>query len=327
MLTHLIASAHKGTFWLPEAASTFAAEHDWIFYFIYWVSVFCFVVGGAVTIGFILKYRQKSPNQRTSPIADHIPLEITWTVIPTLLFIFLFAVGFRLYVKQTTPPANAMQVRVAGYKWFWEFRYPNGTTTNNDLIVPVNTPVRLLMSSEASSDKDAAVIHSLFIPAFRIKRDVVPYHYTMQWFEANQTGEFHLFCAEYCGTGHSKMIGKVKVVEKADFDEAIKPAGWDKDKETLAEFGERTFKEAGCTACHTTTGAPLVGPTLKGVFDGSIALESGETVTGDENYIRESITDPQAKVVKGFPPSMPSYAGRLTDEQIDGLVDFVKSLK
>lgn len=325
MLTHLLADS-SATFWLPEQASNFAPEHDWAFYFIYWLSVVAFVVGGAVSIAFAVRFRRKSPDQRTSPLRDHLPLELTWTIIPTIIFIFLFVIGFRTFVKQSTPPANAMEIRVAGYKWFWEFRYPNGETATRDLYVPVDTPVRLLMSSESSSQDDAAVIHSFFVPAFRIKRDVLPYHYTVMWFEATREGSYHIFCAEYCGTGHSKMIGTIHVVPQDEFEEKIKPAGWDEDKETLAEFGERTFGEAGCTACHTTDGSDLVGPTLKGLYESSVDLESGETITADENYLRESIMDPQAEIVKGYPPSMPTYAGRLNDEQIDGLIDFIKSL-
>lgn len=317
----------SATFWLPEQASTFAPGHDWLFYFIYWVSVISFIGLMAAMTLFAIKYRRRSKDQRTSPNEGNTALELIWSAIPGLVFVVIFVVGFKTYIDMATPPANAMEVRVVGYKWFWEMRYPNGQTMNNTLVVPVNTPVRLVMSSEATSPEDPAVIHSFFVPAFRTKRDVLPYRYTVMWFEATKVGEYHIFCAEYCGTGHSKMIGTVRVVPQDEFEDAIKPAGWDEEKETLAEFGKRTFAEAGCTACHSVDGSRLVGPSLQGVYGSSVALTDGSTVEADENYLRDSIMDPQSQIVAGYPPSMPTYAGRLTDQQIDGLIEYIKSVK
>lgn len=326
MPSHLLGNS-SATYWLPEQASTFAPGHDWLFYFIYWVSVAAFIGLMGTLALFAWKYRRKSADQRTSPNEGNTALEILWSAIPALVFVFIFAVGFKTYIDMATPPANAMEVRVVGYKWFWEMRYPNGTTLNNELVVPVDTPVRLVMSSESTSPQDVAVLHSFFVPAFRTKRDVVPYRYTVMWFEATEVGEFHIFCAEYCGTGHSKMIGRVRVVPQDQFEDEMKPATWDESEETFAEFGQRTFGEAGCTACHSTDGSRLVGPTLSNLYNGSVELTTGETVAADENYLRDSIMDPQAQVVAGYPPSMPTYAGRLSDQQVDGLIEYIKSLQ
>lgn len=326
MPSHLLGNS-SATFWLPEQASTFAADHDWLFYFIYWVSVVAFIGLMATMTLFAIKYRRRSPDQRTSPNEGNTMLELLWSAIPGLVFVFIFAVGFKTYIDMATPPANAMEIRVVGYKWFWEMRYPNGTTMNNTMVVPVDTPVKLVMSSEATSPQDPAVIHSFFVPAFRTKRDVLPYRYTVMWFEATEVGDYHIFCAEYCGTGHSKMIGTVRVVPQDQFEEEMKPKGWDEDTESFVEFGQRTFVEAGCTACHSTDGSRLVGPTLQGIYNQPVELTTGESVTADENYLRESIMDPQASIVAGYPPSMPTYAGRLNDQQIDGLIDYIKSLQ
>lgn len=326
MPSHLLGNS-AATFWLPEQASTFAPSHDWLFYFIYWVSVVAFIGLMGTMALFAFKYRRRSADQRTSPNEGNTMLELVWSAIPGLVFVFIFAVGFKTYIDMATPPANAMEVRVVGYKWFWEMRYPNGTTLNNTLIVPVDTPVRLVMSSEATAPEDPAVLHSFFVPAFRTKRDVLPYRYTVLWFEATKVGEFDIFCAEYCGAGHSKMIGKVRVVAQDEFEEAMKPDGWDEDTETLAEFGQRTFGDAGCTACHSTDGSKLVGPPLNGIYNEPVTVTTGASVVADENYLRESIMDPQALIVAGYPPSMPTYAGRLTDQQIDGLIEFIKSLQ
>lgn len=323
----LLLDNKSATFWLPEQASTFASGHDWLFYFIYWLSVIAFVGCMTAMTYFVVKYRRRSKDQRTSPNEGNTKLEVIWSAIPAVLFVIIFAAGFKTFVDTMVPPANAMEVRVVGYKWFWEMRYANGQTKNNELVVPVNTPVRLVMSSEATSPQDPAVIHSFFVPAFRTKRDVLPYRYTVLWFEATKTGTFDLFCAEYCGAGHSKMIGTVRVVEQDEFEAAIQPAPWDEAVETFAEFGARTATEGGCTACHSSDGSKIVGPSFKGLWGITETMTDGSSVVVDENYLRESLVDPQAKVVAGYPPSMPTYAGRLTDQQIDGLIEYIKSLQ
>ena len=323
----LLLDNNSATFWLPEQASTFAPGHDWLFYFIYWLSVIAFAGCMGVMTYFAFKYRRRSKDQRTSPSEGNTKLEIFWSAVPALFFLVIFATGFKTYIDALVPPANATEIRVVGYKWFWEIRYANGQTKTNELVVPVNTPVRLVMSSEATSPQDPAVIHSFFIPAFRTKRDVLPYRYTVVWFEATQTGTFDLFCTEYCGTGHSKMIGSVRVVEQDEFEQAIQPAPWDESVETFAEFGQRTMVEAGCTACHSTDGSRVVGPSFKGIWGTTETMADGTTAEVDANYVRESIMDPMAGIVAGYPPSMPTFAGRLTDQQIDGLIEYIKSLQ
>jgi cytochrome c oxidase subunit 2 len=217
------------------------------------------------------------------------------------------------------PPSNAIEVKVTGQKWFWTFKYKEGANTTNELVVPVNKPIRLLMSS-----KD--VIHSFFVPNFRVKMDVLPNRYTTLWFEAIDTGEFDIFCTEYCGTGHSEMIGKVKVVSDADFQTWLSSSGGGSDL-TPEEWGKELYTSKACFTCHSLDGNPGVGPTFSGLFGREEEMTDGTTVVADENYIRKSILEPQAQVVQGFQPVMPTYQGLLKDEEIDALVAFFKTLK
>ncbi len=310
----------NGSLIFPSQVSTIAPEVDALFDFILYLSIifFILVVGG--TFYFAWKYRKKGEDTFTKDLSHNNMLEVLWTVIPTILVFIIFVWGFKSYMKMTVPPDTSMQIKVTGQKWFWTFNYPEGATTTNELVVPVDQPVKLLMSS-------TDVIHSFFVPNFRTKMDVLPNRYTQLWFEATETGEYNLFCTEYCGKGHSEMIGKVKVLSRAEYDSWLASAGNAGANMKPEEFGEKLYKDKACFTCHSIDGSTLVGPTFKGIFGRTEKMTDGSEVLSDENYIRESILEPQAKIVQGFQPIMPTYQGVLKDEEIDALIAYFKTLK
>lgn len=308
-----------GSFWMPEQASTFASSTDNIFYFIYWLSVFFFVLlMGAMGL-FAWKYRKRGDDDRTSPIRGSHKLEVIWSTIPGLLLIVMFGWGFVAWVDQQVAPADAIDIRITGQKWSWTMTYANGGQDGNHLVVPVNEPVKLTMSS-------IDVLHSFFVPAFRVKRDVLPNRYTTLWFEATELGSYHIFCTEYCGDLHSEMIGTVDVVSRAEYDAYLQSLQGCADGETLAECGERSFSRNGCTTCHNVDTSVKIGPGLAGVYGSDRPLESGETVPADDNYIRQSIMDPGGQIVQGFQNQMPTFAGRLDDDEVNALIAYIQSL-
>jgi cytochrome c oxidase subunit 2 len=303
---------------LPERMSTFAHYTDELFMFI---TVLCliFFVGITLTmVAFVVKYRKRSDDDVTPVIKGNHTLEIVWSVIPGLLFVGIFAWGFIGWSQLNVVPPDAINVRVTGLKWAWTFTYPQGFTSG-DLVVPANKPVKLTMSS-----KD--VIHSFFIPEFRIKRDVLPGRYTVLWFESLGPGEFFVLCTEYCGTSHSRMMAKVKVLPQAEYDEWIASGGGMGDDVPLAQLGELLYQQRGCVACHSVDGSRMIGPSLKGIFGVERAFTDGSKVVGDDNYIRTSIVNPGVKIVSGYDPVMPSFQGQFNDKQLDALVEYIKSL-
>jgi len=275
-----------------------------------------------VAIFFCIKYRRRSEDDVTPVITHNITIETIWSIIPLFLVLISFAWGYRLYNKLKTPPAEAYEIRAIGQQWLWNFIYPNGVRTTKELHVPAGRPVKITMNS-----KD--VIHSLYIPTFRIKQDVLPGRYTELWFNASEPDTAMVYCAEFCGTAHSDMLATIYVHSEEDFEKWLaeaesgggKPEGLEPE-----EWGSRLVQEFACTTCHTTDGTRLVGPSWKGLFGSTVELEDGETVTADANYIRESILEPQAKIVKSFPPAMPSYKGQLDDEQINAIIEYIKTL-
>lgn len=315
----MLLGSNSATFWMPEAASTFAADTDGLFYFIYWVSLFFFALIVGAMCWFAWKYRYiEGTVEKTSPIRGNHKLEIFWSAIPTLLLLFVFAWGFKGYMHSAVPPDNAMNIRVIGMKWSWSLTHPNGGTDGNRLVVPVNTPIRLTMSSED-------VLHSFYVPAFRIKRDVLPDRYTVQWFESEQLGTHHIFCTEYCGTGHSSMIGTVEVVSREDYDAYVATLAGCGDGESLAECGERYYTRSGCNACHSVDGSRLVGPSWLGIA-GSPRPGSDSGVA-DENYLRQSIYEPNTYIVEGYQANqMPTYAGRMDEDELNALIAYIQSL-
>jgi len=310
-----------GTLFMPPAGSTLSSEVDSLFYFILYTAIVIFIlVMGAIAF-FMLKYRRKGARELTDGRDHNLKLEILWTVIPTLLVFVVFIWGFRTYIKMHVAPANAQEIKVTAQKWFWSFDYQNGYNSVNELVVPLGKPVKLLMSSQD-------VIHSFFVPDFRVKMDVLPNRYTQAWFEATQPGEFNIFCTEYCGKGHSEMLGKVTVLPQEEYATWIEKASADfPEGMALNEIGAKLYQSKACFTCHSVDGTISVGPSFKGVFGKTERLSDGSQNTVDENYIRESILNPQAKIVQGFQPVMPTYQGTLKDKEIDALIAYIKSLK
>lgn len=309
----------NGTLWLPEGVSTLAPSLDALFYFVLWVSTTLFAGVVIAMAYFAIRYRRRHPEDVPIPVKESKLLEITWIIIPTILVLVVFTWGFRLFIDLGVAPPNSYEIQVRGKQWLWEFEYPNGAISTNELRVPIDRPVKLIMSS-------TDVIHSFFVPVFRVKHDVLPNRYTSVWFQATRTGEFDLFCTEYCGTQHSGMIGKVIVMEQGAFNEWLQTGSGMEDL-PLPELGEVLFQQQACFTCHSTDGSAGVGPTLAGVFGSERQLEGGETVIADENYLRESILQPQAKIVQGFLPVMPASYSALDERQIAGLIAYIESLQ
>jgi len=310
----------EGGFWLPSQGSEGAAEVDRIFGFVFWVSAFFFLLIVALMVLFVIRYRRRPGREDAEPSPRHnTPLEITWTTIPILIVIAIFIWGFKVYLDINTPPANAYEVLVTGQKWKWLFTYPNGHVDEN-LHVPVATPIRLVMTSED-------VIHGFYIPAFRLKRDVVPGRYVKLWFQATKPGEYQIYCTQYCGTGHSDMWAKAVVHEPGGFERWLEDASNFLAKMSPAEAGERLYRTRGCAQCHSVDGKGGTGPTFKALFGHQVPLDGGKATVADENYIRESILEPQAKIVAGFQPVMPTFQGRLKDQEITAIIEYLKTLK
>lgn len=323
-MTVPLASGSNGTFWLPEQASTLAPMTDGLFYFIYWLCVFFFAIIIGAMGYFAWAYRYKGEAEvKTSPIRGNHKLEIFWSVVPSLLLVVMFAWGFKGFMYSTVPPADALDVRITGQKWSWTMTYENGGQEANQLVVPVGTPVKLTMSS-------VDVLHSFYIPAFRVKRDVLPHRYTVLWFQADEVGTHHIFCTEYCGTDHSNMIGTVRVVTQEEYQEHIDSLGGcgaDEDAENFADCGERVASTAGCIACHSVDGTQLVGPTWAGLWESERAFADGTSAVADANYIRASIMDPNSQIVEGYAPNqMPTYAGRLEEHELNMIIAYIESL-
>ncbi|PCC72630.1 cytochrome c oxidase subunit 2 [Nannocystis exedens] len=310
---------------LLPAASANAEALDTLYIFFWILCGIAFVGMIGVQAYFMWKYRKPAHGHaKTSPLTHNGKLEFIWSAIPTFFFVILFAWGEIEYMKQVTPPPDALDVRVTGQKWSWTIEYPEvkGCSLTNDLYVPVGQPMRLTMTS-------MDVIHSFYLPAFRLKKDVVPGRYTVLWFEATKPGLYPLMCTEYCGDEHSSMVGRVHVVPQEEYGAVLAKACELKqgDTESTEDFGARVLTRGGCASCHTTDGTVKTGPSFKGLFGKTETLADGSTVTVDENYIRESILEPNAKIVSGFSPQMPSFAGRFDDKQIAALIAYIKAQK
>lgn len=371
--------------WFRPAASTNAAEVDWIFYFITWICAFFFVLIMGLMVLFMAKYRARPGHKEEHSPHHNNTIEVIWSVIPLGLALLIFYFGFTAYMESRVPPDDAYEINVVAKKWAWSFVYPNGYV-DSDLHVPIDRPVKLIMSSDD-------VIHSLYIPAFRVKMDCVPGKYTTMWFEATRAsqddngdgkiegyeednqpltlvadeaegeaekkptdgdlasagepgegnteaayqgpapsieraddGGFDLFCTEYCGTGHSSMMAKVIVHEAGGYSKWLAEAANFLDKMSPAEGGETLYKRRGCAQCHSIDGSARIGPSFKGHFGKEEAFVGGETHEIDENYIRESILNPMAKIRAGYKPVMPSYQGQLNDKEIRAIIAYIKSL-
>ncbi len=312
-----------GNFWMPKSVNAVTDGSDLMFFAVLGLSVFFFFSITAAVIYLVIKYRHR-PGHKVQPSPSHHDvLEITWTVIPTIITVFLFYYGWRSYIHIVTPPNKAVEINVLAQRWRWEFTHANGVK-DSDLHVPVNTPVRLVMTS-------TDVLHAFYVPVLRTKQDIIPRRYTYAWFNATKPGTYRLTCAEYCGTNHSQMgitnDGRRAVIVVHE------PGGYERylsDKAAVAtnlppdQLGKMLYEKKGCNACHTIDGSARVGPSFLHDFGSKAPSDSGIM---DESYIRESLMSPQAKARPGYPPSMPSFEGQLKENEILGIIAFIKSLK
>jgi cytochrome c oxidase subunit II len=299
----------------PEQASTFAERVDALYYYLLSVSGFFVLLIFALIFLFAIKYRRRSEDEQPRPILGSIPLEVIWIAIPFILVMVMFGWGASLYFTAFSPPADALEIFVVGKQWMWKVQHPEGRREIDELHVPIGYPVKLTMTSQD-------VIHSFYVPAFRIKMDAVPGRYTSTWFQASKTGTFHLFCAEYCGTAHAGMGGQVVVMKPSEYEQWLRTGA---PEEPLAAAGERLFQQLGCSGCHSPN-STVRAPPLEGIYGKPVPLQSGHVVTADESYIRDSILLPQKDVVAGYAPVMPTFQGRISEEELMQIIAYIRSL-
>jgi len=293
-----------------------ATRVDHLYFFLLAIATFFTVLIAGLIVYFAVKYRRRSPDAVGQSVQGGLPLEIAWTVIPLLITVVLFVWGADVFVAEQRPPDETINVYVVGKQWMWKFQHLDGQREIDELHVPVDRAVKLIMTSED-------VIHDVFIPVFRVKADVLPGRYTNIWFRATKPGRYHLFCAEYCGTRHSGMTGEVVVMEPNDYQAWLTGGS---GEGSLASSGQKLFNDLACNTCHKPDSQGR-GPMLQDLFGKTQVLQSGETITADEAYIRESILNPRAKIVAGFQPIMPTFQGQVNEEGVLELVEYVKSLK
>ena len=299
----------------PQAASEQAGQIDALYFFLVAVTAFFTALIAILVAVFAVKFRRKHDTEVGEAIHGSLALELLWTVIPLGITMVMFAWGAQVFFHMTRPPKGAMEIYVVGKQWMWKAQHMDGAREINELHVPIGRPVKLIMGSED-------VIHSFFIPEFRVKADVIPGRLNTMWFTATKPGRYHLFCTQYCGTKHSAMIGWVTAMEPAEYEAWLGGGG---AGGTMADAGAKLFQDLACATCHLDNGQGR-GPVLKGVYGKPVTLQTGQTVTVDDAYIRESILMPQAKVVAGFQPIMPTFQGLVTEEQLLQLIAYVKSL-
>ena len=300
----------------PEQASTLASRVDNLYFGIVAITAFFAIVVSIAVVWFAIKYRTDDPHKVGERIHGSLSLEIAWTLIPFVIAMGIFGWASSVYFDIVRPPDQTLEIYSVGKRWMWKFQHIGGQAEINELHVPIGRPVKITFTSED-------VLHDLFIPAFRVKADAIPGRYSTIWFEATQTGEFHLFCAEYCGTNHSGMVGRVVVMEAADYQDWLAGGGTDLPLEVR---GEQLFEELACNTCHLGDGRGR-GPSLDAVFGTQVALTNGATVNIDESYVRESILTPQAKLVQGYGPLMPTFQGLVSEVSVMALIEYVKSLQ
>ena len=300
----------------PAQASNFAGNVDALFSFILMTTLFFAVLVTVLIIFAAFRFRRKSANEVGDDVHGNNALEVGWTLIPTIIAIGMFAWGAAIYVNYRIAPKDTLDIYVVGKQWMWKLQQPNGRKEINELHVPVGRDVKLVLGSED-------VIHNFYVPAFRVKMDVVPGRYNTMWFRPTKTGRYHFFCSQYCGTNHAVMGGWVTVMEPAEY--AAWLSGESGDVNPVSA-GERLFTQFACVTCHLSNGTGRA-PSLNGVFGANVLLADGSTVVADEAYIRESILQPKAKIVAGYQPVMPTFQGLVTEEQILNLTAYIKSLQ
>jgi cytochrome c oxidase subunit 2 len=305
----------KGFQLLPEQASKLAVQVDILYYLLVGLSIFFALLIFFLIYIFAVRYRRRSEEEVPRQIPGLIQLELAWSVIPFGMALVVFVWGAKLYFNTYTPPADALEIHVVGKQWMWHIQHPTGQREINELHIPTGRAIKLTMATED-------VIHSFYIPAFRVKKDVVPGRYTTMWFEATKPGSYHLFCAEYCGAKHSQMTGTIVVMEPLQYQQWLSGG---EASETPVAAGEKKFQQLGCITCHGDKPAAR-GPSLKGLFGNPVQLQSGEVVTVNEDYIRESILRPNAKITAGYGAIMPTYQGQINEAALLQLTAYVKSL-
>lgn len=299
----------------PDRASTIADGVDHLHYFLTVVTLFFTAVIFLTIFYFAVKYRRRSEDETPPQIIGSLSLELAWTLFPAALTVFMFIWGSSLYFRNSRPPTAALEVFVIGKQWMWHIQHPEGPREINELHVPLGRPVKLTMTSQD-------VIHDFYVPAFRVKKDVLPGRYSSIWFQATKTGTFHFFCAQYCGALHAGMTGWVYVMTPTEYEEWL---GGGVKGESMAQAGARLFAQLGCITCHIPDGTGR-GPVLQGVFGKPVKLQDRRTVIADEAYVRESILSPMAQIVAGYPPIMPTFQGQVSEDQLLQLIAYIKSL-
>jgi cytochrome c oxidase subunit II len=295
----------------PAAASRIASEVDMLYFFLLAITGFFTLLIFALVVFFALYWRRKSPEDRPKAVGTDMRLEITWTVIPLLITVVLFLWGAKLYVEETRVPTDGVEISVIGKQWMWKIQHPEGRREINELHVPVGQKIILHMTSQD-------VIHDFFCPEMRVKHDVLPGRYSTEWFEPVLPGKYHLFCSMYCGSNHAEMVGSVYVMEPAAYQAWLTGTPGD---EPPAVAGARIFSQYSCNTCHG-----VQAPTLANLYGSKVRLEDGSIVVADDDYIRESIVAPRAKIVAGYPAIMPTFKGQLSEEQIMDLIAYIKTL-
>ena len=298
----------------PERASTIASQVDYLYIFLVLITTFFSLLIAALILFFAVKYKRQ-PGRAAEQIHGSVLLEIVWTVIPLGISMVIFIWGAVLYFHMERPPKNAMEIYGVGKQWMWKFEHAGGQREINSLHVPTGRPIKVTLISQD-------VIHSFFVPVFRVKQDVLPNRYVTTWFEATQPGTYHLFCSQYCGTNHSAMVGEVIVMKPEDFAAWIESG---KAEGSLAANGEKLFQQLGCSTCHRPDSGAR-GPNLEGLYGRAVRLQDNRVILADDNYVRESILDPNAKIVSGFMPIMPTFRGVLDEEELLQLVAYIKSM-
>ncbi|NBO92427.1 MAG: cytochrome c oxidase subunit II [Planctomycetia bacterium] len=299
----------------PEQASTIASQIDTLFWFVTAVGLIFSLIIGATLVGLAIQYRRQSETFVPTPVHGSTILELAWSIIPLGLVMVMFFWGLFIYVDYNRAPENAMEVYVTGKQWMWHLQHVGGQREINTLHIPTGRPVRLIMTSED-------VIHDFYVPAFRVKMDVVPGKYSYLWFEATKPGTYDLFCAAYCGTEHSRMIGKIVVMEPSEFDRWLTQSA----DRSLALQGRQLFQKLQCITCHHPE-ANNRAPILEGLYGKRVQLEDGTTVLADEAYIRESILYPKKKIRAGWKPIMPTYDQQVTQDELIRVIAYLKGLK
>jgi cytochrome c oxidase subunit 2 len=299
----------------PEDASTSAGQVDRLYFFLTGLTLFFTFFIFATIFYFMIKYRRRSEKERPPETEESKVLEITWIVIPALICVAIFLWSSSIFFAAARPPRGATEIFVVGKQWMWQLQHPEGPREINQLHIPVGVPVQLTMTSED-------VIHDFFVPAFRIKMDVVPGRYTSEWFQATKTGSYHLFCAQFCGTLHSGMQGSIEVMSPNDYAQWLRDNSGNK---SMAESGQELFARLGCDTCHLPDGTGS-GPALQGRFGKQVTLRDGQTRVMDDAYVRQSILNPGSLPLPNYRPVMPTFQGQISEEQILQLIAYIKSI-